>query len=59
MTDTLIGFRSGITLSPGLNGYDFSYAFYTFSSGTYYYQVMQKDARGSISYNAASFFIYP
>jgi hypothetical protein len=59
-TDTLFNFKSGTTLSPGLNGYDFSYTFGpSGGAGTYYYQVVAKDARGSISYSTASFFIFP
>jgi hypothetical protein len=58
--DTLFNFKSGTTLSPGLNGYDFSYTFGpSGGAGTYYYQVVAKDARGSISYSTASFFIFP
>jgi len=60
LMDTLIGFRSGTTLSPGLDGYDFSYTFTpSGGAGTYYYQVVAKDARGSVSYNTANFFIFP
>jgi hypothetical protein len=59
-TDTLFNFKSGTTLSPGLYGYDFSYTFGpSGGAGTYYYQVVAKDARGSISYSTVSFFIFP
>ncbi len=59
-TDVLIDFTSGTSLSPGQNGYDFSYTFIpSGGNGTYYYQVIAKDARGSISFNSASFFNFP
>ena len=59
-TDVLIDFTSGTSLSPGLNGYDFSYTFIpSGGNGTYYYQVIAKDARGSTSFNSASFFNFP
>ena len=60
ITDTLIDFTSGISLSPGLNGYDFSYTFIpSGGNGTYYYQVIAKDARGATSFSSASFFNFP
>ena len=59
-SDILIDFTSGTSLSPGLNGYDFSYTFTpSGGNGTYYYQVIAKDARGSTSFNSASFFNFP
>jgi hypothetical protein len=59
-SDILIDFTSGTSLSPGLNGYDFSYTFIpSGGNGTYYYQVIAKDARGSTSSNSASFFNFP